>query len=232
MRRDAFTHGLWQFRSGTGNFAWAGIDMALWDICGRACGQAVVAAPRRAPAEGGDVLLLPLPRHAGEPRGSGRRRPRSRLRDLLPQGRPGRHGGSRDGLDGAGRARSGSPAPARRERNLDDSTGSAKPPSDGRATTSTSSSNPSAITRSGNLQRCARGSTRLSARTRVSGRRQTRTPASERETQMSIASLPTGSDRSAASIGFPGSHTTKGFRSASTRTASSGSRRQPAITSS
>ncbi len=41
MRRDAFTHGLWQFRSGTGNFAWAGIDMALWDICGRACSQPV-----------------------------------------------------------------------------------------------------------------------------------------------------------------------------------------------
>jgi L-alanine-DL-glutamate epimerase-like enolase superfamily enzyme len=39
MRRDAFTHGLWQFRAGTGNFAWAGIDMALWDICGHACGQ-------------------------------------------------------------------------------------------------------------------------------------------------------------------------------------------------
>ena len=39
MRRDAFTHGLWQFRAGTGNFAWAGIDMALWDICGRAFGQ-------------------------------------------------------------------------------------------------------------------------------------------------------------------------------------------------
>ena len=39
MRRDVFTHGLWQFRGGTGNFAWAGIDMALWDVCGRACGQ-------------------------------------------------------------------------------------------------------------------------------------------------------------------------------------------------
>ena len=39
MRRDVFTYGLWQFRAGTGNFAWAGIDMALWDICGRACGQ-------------------------------------------------------------------------------------------------------------------------------------------------------------------------------------------------
>jgi L-alanine-DL-glutamate epimerase-like enolase superfamily enzyme len=39
MRRDVFTHGLWQFRAGTGNFAWAGIDMALWDICGRASEQ-------------------------------------------------------------------------------------------------------------------------------------------------------------------------------------------------
>ena len=39
IRRDLFTHGLWQFRSGTGNFAWAGIDMALWDVCGQACGE-------------------------------------------------------------------------------------------------------------------------------------------------------------------------------------------------
>ena len=41
IRRDVFTHGLWQFRAGTGNFAWAGIDMALWDICGRACGEPI-----------------------------------------------------------------------------------------------------------------------------------------------------------------------------------------------
>ncbi len=41
IRRDLFTHGLWQFRAGTGNFAWAGIDMALWDLCGKACGEPV-----------------------------------------------------------------------------------------------------------------------------------------------------------------------------------------------
>jgi L-Ala-D/L-Glu epimerase len=39
MRADAFNFGLWKFRAGTGNFAWAGIDMALADICGRAAGQ-------------------------------------------------------------------------------------------------------------------------------------------------------------------------------------------------
>ena len=38
MQADLFTHGLWQFRAGTGNFAWAGIDMALFDLCGRASG--------------------------------------------------------------------------------------------------------------------------------------------------------------------------------------------------
>ncbi len=39
MQDDLFTHGLWQFRAGTGNFAWAGVDMALYDLCGRAAGQ-------------------------------------------------------------------------------------------------------------------------------------------------------------------------------------------------
>ena len=39
MQADLFTHGLWQFRTGTGNFAWAGVDMALLDLCGRAAGQ-------------------------------------------------------------------------------------------------------------------------------------------------------------------------------------------------
>ena len=39
MQADLFQHGLWQFRAGTGNFAWAGVDMALADLCGRACGE-------------------------------------------------------------------------------------------------------------------------------------------------------------------------------------------------
>lgn len=39
MRAELFWHGLWQFRETTGNFAWAGIDMALADLCARAVGQ-------------------------------------------------------------------------------------------------------------------------------------------------------------------------------------------------
>lgn len=39
--RDCFRGGIWQFREGTFNFAWAGIDMALCDLCGKACGQPV-----------------------------------------------------------------------------------------------------------------------------------------------------------------------------------------------
>jgi L-alanine-DL-glutamate epimerase-like enolase superfamily enzyme len=39
IRRDLWHHGLWQFRESTANFAWAGIDMALWDLCGKEAGQ-------------------------------------------------------------------------------------------------------------------------------------------------------------------------------------------------
>jgi glucarate dehydratase len=31
--------GVWSFRKPTASFAYAGIDMALWDLCGKACGQ-------------------------------------------------------------------------------------------------------------------------------------------------------------------------------------------------
>lgn len=39
MYRDFFKVGLWDFRPMTGCFAFSGIDMALWDLCGKACGQ-------------------------------------------------------------------------------------------------------------------------------------------------------------------------------------------------
>lgn len=39
IRADLWHKGLWNFRKGTGNFAYAGIDMALWDICGKTVAQ-------------------------------------------------------------------------------------------------------------------------------------------------------------------------------------------------
>ena len=39
IARDFFGLGLWDYRAMTGNFAFAGIDQALWDLCGKDCGQ-------------------------------------------------------------------------------------------------------------------------------------------------------------------------------------------------
>jgi glucarate dehydratase len=36
-----FKTGLWDYRAMTGNFAFAGIDMALWDLCGKECGKPI-----------------------------------------------------------------------------------------------------------------------------------------------------------------------------------------------
>ena len=39
IAHDVFVHGGWQWQAMTGAFAFAGIDMALWDLCGKAAGQ-------------------------------------------------------------------------------------------------------------------------------------------------------------------------------------------------
>ena len=39
IAREVFRTGLWDYRAMTGNFAFAGIDMALWDLCGKDCGK-------------------------------------------------------------------------------------------------------------------------------------------------------------------------------------------------
>jgi glucarate dehydratase len=39
IARDYFRTGLWDHRPQTGNYAFAGIDQALWDLCGKECGK-------------------------------------------------------------------------------------------------------------------------------------------------------------------------------------------------
>ena len=39
IHRDLAVQGLWAFQPMTGHFAYAGIDLALWDLCGKAAGQ-------------------------------------------------------------------------------------------------------------------------------------------------------------------------------------------------
>src|SRR5215470_2051510 len=39
MQRELAVYAVWAFQPMTANFAFAGIDMALWDACGKACGQ-------------------------------------------------------------------------------------------------------------------------------------------------------------------------------------------------
>lgn len=41
LHRDLAVHAIWTYQPMTGNFAFAGIDMALWDLCGKACGQPI-----------------------------------------------------------------------------------------------------------------------------------------------------------------------------------------------
>jgi len=41
IRADLWHKGIWMFRKPTASFAYAGIDMALWDICGKASNQPV-----------------------------------------------------------------------------------------------------------------------------------------------------------------------------------------------
>jgi len=39
IRAELWHRGIWSFRKPTASFAYAGIDIALWDICGKACGE-------------------------------------------------------------------------------------------------------------------------------------------------------------------------------------------------
>jgi glucarate dehydratase len=41
IARDVYRRGLWDYRLPTANLAYAGIDMALWDLCGKDCGKPI-----------------------------------------------------------------------------------------------------------------------------------------------------------------------------------------------
>ena len=41
VHHDLAVYGVWAFQPMTGNFAFAGIDMALWDLCGKETGQPI-----------------------------------------------------------------------------------------------------------------------------------------------------------------------------------------------
>ncbi len=202
MRADAFSYGLWQFRAQTGNFAWAGIDMALADICGKAVGPAALAPARRRRAQRRHVLLLSRPRRRR--RACARRRGAGLaagydvfyLKVGLDEKRRPAHG-----RDAARRARRRAPScastPTRAGRCRRRCACSSASPS----TTSTSSSSRCARRRSGSSASCAGARRSPSARTRGSGPRRTRTPASARARPTSSASRPRGSARSARSRG-------------------------------
>ena len=222
MRDDLFQHGLWQFRAGTGNFAWAGLDMALLDACGKSAGRAALPPVRRpAPrpglrtsttsraasdddlaaqcaaglAKGYETLYLKVGVDPAEDLRDGRRHPRG--------------------------ARARPAAAAGRQRQLERAGGAARSSGRWPSTTSTSWSSRCATTRSASWRRCGRGCRWRSAPTRACGARPTRTCASRAGRPTCTASARTGSAASGRSSTSATSRTTRGCRSASTRTASS-----------
>ena len=61
---DVYTTGLWDYRPMTGNFAFSGIDMALWDLCGKDCEQPLYNLFGGPASQERRLLLLSL---VGEP---------------------------------------------------------------------------------------------------------------------------------------------------------------------
>ena len=76
----SFTTGLWDYRPMTGNFAFSGIDMALWDLCGKDCKQPLYNLFGGLRQQERRLLLLSVDRRAGRRRSAVPRRGQARLR--------------------------------------------------------------------------------------------------------------------------------------------------------
>lgn len=66
IARDVDRLGMWNFQPMTRNIAFSGIDMALWDICGKACGQPLYRLFGGAQRESVDYFYYVHPRSLAE----------------------------------------------------------------------------------------------------------------------------------------------------------------------
>ena len=79
IHRDLAIPALWAFQPMTGNFAYAGIDMALWDVCGKAAKQPLYRLFGGAAREEVDYFYYMEWGTAGRGGAPGPRRPQARL---------------------------------------------------------------------------------------------------------------------------------------------------------
>ena len=88
IQRDLAIHAVWAFQPMTGNFAYAGIDMALMDLCGKQRGQPIYRLLGGAMRDEVDYFYY-MVGNAGQHLNPGKGRHAARLPGLLHQGRGG-----------------------------------------------------------------------------------------------------------------------------------------------
>lgn len=66
IARDIDRRGMWNFQPMTRNIAYSGIDMALWDLCGKACGQPLYRLFGGAVRDTVDYFYYVHPRRIGD----------------------------------------------------------------------------------------------------------------------------------------------------------------------